>query len=682
MENVNALLPLLTDGYDDKTIFLLKVIHKYLKDDLLRCLLPEDENGFLSKCLDIMKPGMCLVCRLFWRQRGWYRRNDLKKIFDNTCAIDDPHLEIIIHSLIQIGCLESSESSDSTKIIMDFDDYVQVLKLDELKAICKELKLKGQNKAQLIKSLKSFSSQQFNISNYFIGLNSNNASRVMKRLRVKTGSCYRLTERAHRTLTKLLYLMYLGMDYAMIREKKLELLLLNDKVKKETYPIGDDMPIDNAGVVFSNKDEFESYFNACLLLERWEEAQNLTDKVEIIGKVYDTYRKIGEDKMIRYKSLPPWLRRFTPAYLFVRVLEGGVQELKRTKEAGNVSLAAEIVAELLSQRAFRQHKRPDWYAERALLLHNHLGCHDAAAEVLLEGLRSDLTEEAKQAMQPRALKLATMRSNRISQLLRGELAVLATGNALREVDFDAHHIHQKPMERFNNRGKIKFETRSVTGERIFLEAEQFCIRHYISRGDFTHGEHWEGRLVTTIFFLLFWDIIYMRLPGVRGIFLTKFSMYPQDMFTDSFYVNRKTLIDERLATIENMEEDELVKTMKETWDSRPESERSGIERALGWERVDAVGRCLGGRGVASLCRRLALNFRYANSGFPDLTLWNSTTKQIMFVEVKTDSDTPSVKQLQWLRYLRECGLRVQLCYVGADTTRQRARGPHCELDEE
>lgn len=64
----------------------------------------------------------------------------------------------------------------------------------------------------------------------------------------------------------------------------------------------------------------------------------------------------------------------------------------------------------------------------------------------------------------------------------------------------------------------------------------------------------------------------MRLPGVKGIFLTKYYMYPQDLFTDSFYVNRKTLIDEKLTMLENLEEDILLTIMKETWESRPECE--------------------------------------------------------------------------------------------------------------
>lgn len=47
--------------------------------------------------------------------------------------------------------------------------------------------------------------------------------------------------------------------------------------------------------------------------------------------------------------------------------------------------------------------------------------------------------------------------------------------------------------------------------------------------------------------------------------------------------------------------------------------------------------------------------------------------QIKFVEVKTDTDKPSMKQLQWMQYLAENGIDTGFCYVGVHTTRCKAR---------
>lgn len=58
--------------------------------------------------------------------------------------------------------------------------------------------------------------------------------------------------------------------------------------------------------------------------------------------------------------------------------------------------------------------------------------------------------------------------------------------------------------------------------------------------------HAETRIVTTIFGLLFWDVIFADVPGA---FETKFQVAPLDIAEDSFYFARKELIDRRLQEI-------------------------------------------------------------------------------------------------------------------------------------
>lgn len=76
--------------------------------------------------------------------------------------------------------------------------------------------------------------------------------------------------------------------------------------------------------------------------------------------------------------------------------------------------------------------------------------------------------------------------------------------------------------------------------------------------------------MTTIFHLLFWDIIYSKPCGVVGIFLCRYQLHPLDMYDENFYVNRKTLIDDRLLKIEAMTSEELVEIMEQKWEERPE----------------------------------------------------------------------------------------------------------------
>ena len=58
--------------------------------------------------------------------------------------------------------------------------------------------------------------------------------------------------------------------------------------------------------------------------------------------------------------------------------------------------------------------------------------------------------------------------------------------------------------------------------------------------------HSETRILTTIFGLLFWDVLFADVPGA---FETSFQSAPLDMFEETFYYARKELVDKRLAEI-------------------------------------------------------------------------------------------------------------------------------------
>lgn len=84
-------------------------------------------------------------------------------------------------------------------------------------------------------------------------------------MRTKLGLCYKLSDEAQKTLTELYTLMYLGLDSSIIREKRLELMLINEKSNRETFPIDKEMEIDNASVVFKNRKQFVRFvFISCM----------------------------------------------------------------------------------------------------------------------------------------------------------------------------------------------------------------------------------------------------------------------------------------------------------------------------------------------------------------------------------------------------------------------------------
>ena len=77
-----------------------------------------------------------------------------------------------------------------------------------------------------------------------------------------------------------------------------------------------------------------------------------------------------------------------------------------------------------------------------------------------------------------------------------------------------------------------------------VNVETYALEHYERLG--YRGYHCEGRIVTTLFGLLFWDIIFAPIPGA---FETPYQAAPLDMFEDTFYLSREEIIEARLDEI-------------------------------------------------------------------------------------------------------------------------------------
>ena len=103
-----------------------------------------------------------------------------------------------------------------------------------------------------------------------------------------------------------------------------------------------------------------------------------------------------------------------------------------------------------------------------------------------------------------------------------------------------------------------------------VSVEEFSLQHYEDEGwrgcvtflpwvgsahDIFHRLHSEGRIVYTIFGLLFWDIIFATIPGA---FETPFQVAPLDIHTDTFYHSRRELFDKRLAEIKQGKAREII----------------------------------------------------------------------------------------------------------------------------
>jgi Fanconi-associated nuclease 1 len=93
--------------------------------------------------------------------------------------------------------------------------------------------------------------------------------------------------------------------------------------------------------------------------------------------------------------------------------------------------------------------------------------------------------------------------------------------------------------------------------------------------------HSESSILTTLFGLLFWPILYMDIPGA---FETPYQLAPLDLGDDSFYRSRQADVEERLQRMTSTSA--AIKMLRET--DEVERERGTLAIGVNWtyERQD------------------------------------------------------------------------------------------------
>jgi Fanconi-associated nuclease 1 len=209
--------------------------------------------------------------------------------------------------------------------------------------------------------------------------------------------------------------------------------------------------------------------------------------------------------------------------------------------------------------------------------------------------------------------------------------------------------------------------------RYNLSVEQVALTHYIKKLEFTNGKHAETSVLTTIFGLLFWDIIFEH-QTVTNVFVDRFQSRPLDLASDFFYLNRKDLIDSRLEMLRNAPIEFICELITNSWTENKDTECSLVS----WGLFDSVEQCLSlircftSNQLTSLCGYMARGYRYCRSGGPDLIVWSTKTSKCKFVEVKGPGDRLSQKQMVWLDFMIRNEISCEVCHVkGCNSKRLR-----------
>lgn len=130
-----------------------------------------------------------------------------------------------------------------------------------------------------------------------------------------------------------------------------------------------------------------------------------------------------------------------------------------------------------------------------------------------------------------------------------------------------------------------------------------------------YSYHSESSILTTLFTLLIWPVLFHPLPGA---FETSYQTAPLDLGEDTFASSRRELLEGRLAemsktkrALELLREVDNQERPRGTW-------AVGVNWEYEKEDLEEILECLGGKALSGVCRMLAEEYRHRASGVPDL----------------------------------------------------------------
>lgn len=603
--------------------------------------------------------------------------------------------------------------------INTLEEASSLLKLDELKAIAKEAKIQGKNKSELLNALRKTSQAQSGLGwgalkrseieesvdseKEFLpdeenleekensdGANVNRDSHYVRKILASTGPCIRLSAPALKLFERVHLVFYRSTEWT---EKSLTTIILA-RISRRNFP---EYIVSRSTNIFSSRSdllEFEAsirtQFNIDFILEfngtvRKDGLQKVKDVFE---EVYPRWRVILQEEQRKedriYESGEgAYLRRFSPAWVYTRIVHKGTYVLGRFKEHEREH---QMLTELLDQRLFHAARRGAWYQRKALLEEHYMWAfepdegrsEDAQKKhwkrIALQTCEDGLQDRECHLIYHYDLQKRVMKLERALKMVKRE-----------QHDF-GHVLLVKPVERFVKGIRIEKErtpSRNGTqrdsdagprrgGKTIWVDeregggecsVEAMCLSWYRDQG--WKGYHSEGGIVRTLFGYLFYDVLFTYIPNV---FQTPYQTCPLDLHTDAFYPSRASEINHRLVEIANGDASRLL---QEVYDREHEKQTCvvGIDWSYDLDDLLEIVKCFQGEALATICKVMAQEYQQRGGGIPDLFLWHPDNGVVMFSEVKSENDRLSDTQRLWIHVLTGAGIKVELCNAVAKEVR-------------
>ncbi|KAI4173043.1 MAG: hypothetical protein LQ343_003153 [Gyalolechia ehrenbergii] len=599
--------------------------------------------------------------------------------------------------------------------IDSLEEASSLLMLEELKELAKEAKVQGKNKGELLKALRRTSQKQGGLgwsglkrcdteesiksellvdideeTDLLNGVGTNRDSHFVRKILSNTGPCIRLSSAAFKLFERVHLVFYRSTEWT---EKSLTTIILA-RISRRNFP---DYIVSRSTNIFLSRSillEFEASIRTQFAVDNVLEFSGTVNKdglykvKGIFEEVYPRWLTIlaeeqrKEDRV--YESGEgAYLRRFSPAWVYTRIVHKGTYVLGRFKEHKREH---QLLTELLDQHLFHAARRGAWYQRKALLEEHYMWAlaphEDRSDEQQQKHWKRIALRTCEDGLQDRECHIIYHHDlqKRISKLER-QLKVA------KRHQHDFGHVRlAKPIERFvegtrverertpsrNGRRRSSTDKAATTminssrrgGKTVWLDplesngecsVEAMCLSHYRSMG--WKGYHSEGGVIRTLFGYLFYDVLFTYIPNV---FQTPFQTCPLDLHTDAFYPSRISEINQRLNEVSNGRGVEILRRVHE---EQKEKQTCVVGIDWGFEIDDLVEivECFKGEALSTICKVMAQEYQQRGGGIPDLFLWNTEKGEVMFAEVKSENDRLSDTQRLWIDVLSGAGVKVELC---------------------
>lgn len=703
-------------------------------------LFNEAEHSLFKIWRDLAYEAQYLYVRLFLRKTNkWFRVKDLQyysDVADIDAAVAELQKERALPTVeaepeIHPGELEPPEGTVlgesvalaecSSEHITSLDEASSLLLLDELKTLAKEAKVQGKNKRELLQNFRRTSGRQRGLgfkdlkradtqdttsamsedgtsvcededdesSGSRTPILNNRDAHFTKKILDHTGRCIRLSLTPLKLFERVHLVFYRSTEWT---EKSLTTLILA-KISRRNFP---EYLVSRSTTIFESRSlllEFEASLRTQFKVDNILEfngtpgRKSLEEVKEIFEAVYPRWKVLlaeeqSKEERVYESGEGAYLRRFSPAWVYTRIVHKGLQPLARFKEHLREH---EILTELLNQRLFHASRRGAWYQRKALLQEHYMhaltpaegrsqeaskkhwkrvalatceqGLQDKECHVIYHyDLQKRIKKLEKQLRVPvreqhdfghvrlakpferdvvgikiekdrddtpssRSLSISRMNSVNNKQPLPSTNTgdTNGTSHPAGTAKVPPTLQHQPSTSGGGPGSKTIWLDTLDTNEHVSVEA--MCLSHYRHVLGYK-GYHSEGGILRTIFGLLFYDILFFN-PYIPNVFQTAYQTCPLDLHTDSFFSSR---MPEILGRVNQISNGEAVEIARRVWDEN--CERKTCIVGVRWDAFDRddllelVG-CWDGQALGVVMLVMAQEYQSRGGGVPDLVLWKT-----------------------------------------------------------